>query len=260
MKKQEIQEKSRVKKENVAGAAWDWGVLAREKQRLPVGDWTVWLILAGRGFGKTRTGAETVRAWVASGKCRSIALVADTEDEARRVMIEGQSGLLNIGPPKQRPRYTICKGELLWSSGAKAMIYTAESFDKLRGGQFDGAWVDELAKFRRAQKVWDQLMFGLRLGGHPQVVVTTTPRPLPLIETLLKDAHTHVTRGSTYENKQNLAPVFLDRILKAYEGTRLGAQEIHAELLLDRPGALWTADLIRYGLPKGRQDKEIRCE
>ena len=228
-----------------------WALEARESQKIPGGDWTAWLILAGRGFGKTRTGAETVRAWVESGKCRSIAIIAETEDEARRVMIEGQSGLLSIGPTKKRPKYTICKGELIWPSGAKAMIYTSESYDKLRGGQFDGAWIDELAKFRNAQKVWDQLMFGLRLGQNPQVVVTTTPRPLPLLEALMHDTHTHVTRGSTYENEKNLSPIFLNRILKAYEGTRLGAQEIHAELLLDRPGALWSAHLIQYGLPEG---------
>ncbi|MFN7663065.1 MAG: terminase large subunit domain-containing protein [Alphaproteobacteria bacterium] len=227
-----------------------WAQMARPNQRLPQGDWVVWLIMAGRGFGKTRTGAEAILEWVRTQKCRCISLVAETEDEARRVMIEGESGILTISPPEERPQYTICKGELIWPCGAKAMIYTAENYDKLRGGQCDGAWVDELAKFRNAQQVWDQLMFGLRLGQHPQAIVTTTPRPLALLEKLIEDSTTHLTRGSTYENADNLAPLFINQILKAYEGTRLGAQEIHAELLLDRPGALWSRDLIVYGLPR----------
>jgi len=232
-----------------------WDIQARPKQKIPLGVWTVWLILAGRGFGKTRTGAETIRAWVIQKKCRRVALIAETEDEARRVMIEGDSGLLSIGPEAERPRYTICKGELLWPCGAKAMIYTSESYNKLRGAQFDGAWVDDLAKFRNAKKVWDQLMFGLRLGENPQVIVTTTPRPLVFLEKLRTNKHTHLTRGSTYENEKNLSPVFINQILKSYEGTRMGAQEIHAEMLLDQPGALWTRALILYGLP--RLQKEI---
>ena len=227
-----------------------WAEMARPSQRLPEGDWVVWLIMAGRGFGKTRTGAEGVISWIRTKKCRLVALVGETEDEVRRVMIEGESGILTISPDQERPKYTICKGELVWPCGAKAMIYTSESYEKLRGAQCDGAWVDELAKFRNAQKVWDQLMFGLRLGQHPQAIVTTTPRPLGLLEKLMNDPNTHLTRGSTYENADNLAPLFINQILKAYEGTRLGAQEIHAELLLDRPGALWTRDLIIYGLPR----------
>lgn len=219
-------------------------------QKLPPGDWVLWLIMAGRGFGKTRTGAETVRTWVETKKCRRIALVADTEQEARQVMLEGPSGLLSIGPPKSRPRYTITKGEVVWPCGAKAMIYTAECPEKLRGAQFDGAWVDELAKFRHPQAVWDQLMFGLRLGAHPQVVVTTTPRPIPLLGALMERPTTHLTRGSTYENKAHLSPTFLNEILKRYEGTRLGAQEIYAELLVDQPGALWNQALIQYGMPR----------
>lgn len=226
-----------------------WTTLARANQLLPDGAWTVWLILAGRGFGKTRTGAEAVLEWIRTHKCRSVALIAETEDEVRRVMIEGESGLLTISSDDERPKYTICKGELLWPSGAKGLIYTAENYEKLRGAQFDGAWVDELAKFRNAQQVWDQMMFGLRLGAHPQVVVTTTPRPLALLEALMKEATTHLTRGSTYDNKDNLSPVFVNQILKVYEGTRLGAQEIYAELLLDRVGALWRRDLILYGTP-----------
>ena len=236
----------------VRAVTGEWEELARPSQRLPEGDWTVWLILAGRGFGKTRTGAETLLTWIRQKKCRLLALVAETEDEVRRVMVEGESGILTISREGERPKYTICKGELLWPCGAKAMIYTAENYEKLRGAQFGGAWVDELAKFRNAQKVWDQLMFGLRLGDHPQAVVTSTPRPLPFLEKLMNDPATYLTRGSTYENAENLSPLFIHQILKAYEGTRLGAQEIHAELLLDRPGALWSRDLILYGLPSPR--------
>lgn len=230
-------------------ASSDWQQIARPSQQLPKGDWTVWLILAGRGFGKTRTGAEAILQWVRTQKCHTVALVGETEDEVRRVMIEGESGILTISPENERPKYTICKGELLWPWGAKGLIYTAENYEKLRGAQFDGAWVDELAKFRNTQHVWDQMMFGLRLGLHPQVVVTTTPRPLLLLEKIMQDPTTHVTRGSTYENKDNLSPLFVNQILKAYEGTRLGAQEIYAEFLLDRPGALWRRDLILYGMP-----------
>lgn len=227
-----------------------WEVLARPSQKLPLGEWIVWLILAGRGFGKTRTGAEALLTWIRQKKCHVMAIIGETEDEVRRVMIEGESGILSICPDHERPKYTVCKGELLWPCGAKAMIYTAENYEKLRGAQFDGVWVDELAKFRNAQQVWDQMMFGLRLGDHPQAVVTTTPRPLMLLEKLIKDPLTHLTRGSTHENAENLSPLFMTHILKAYEGTRLGAQEIYAELLIDRPGALWRREVILYGLPR----------
>ncbi len=228
---------------------YDWSAQARDKQRIPPGDWTVWLILAGRGFGKTRAGAETVRQWAESGLYRRLALVAETEDEARVVMVEGQSGLLNICPPSQCPSYTLSRNDLVWPNGAKAMIYTAERYRKLRGPQFDGAWVDELAKFRNAQEVWDQLMFALRLGPLPRVVVTTTPRPLGLLRTLIASPDTHLTQGSTYENRANLSPRFFQHILDKYEGSPLGEQEIHAKFLGEELWGGWRPQSLRYGSP-----------
>lgn len=227
--------------------SYDWARTSRETQRLPQGDWTVWLILAGRGFGKTRTGAETVRHWVETGVCRRVALVAETEEEARVVMVEGTSGVLAVCPPDRRPVYTSSRNEIVWPNGARAMIYTSESYDKLRGPQFDGAWVDELAKFRYAQEVWDQLMFSLRLGLHPRVVVTTTPRPIGLLHTLMTDPATHVTTGTSYENERNLSPVFIQQIIQRYEGTPLGRQEIHADIGAIPLLGVWRRETIRYG-------------
>ncbi len=226
--------------------SYEWEKEARPHQLLPQGDWFVWLLMAGRGFGKTRTGAEAIRFWVKSGTCSRIALVGNTIDEARMVMVEGISGLLEISPPAERPQFLTSKGELFWPSGAKGFLYSSENYQKLRGPQFDGAWIDELAKFRYAQEVWDQLMFALRLGQHPRVIVTTTPRPIPLLEKLVQDPHTHLTTGSSYDNIKNLSPLFINQILKAYEGTKLGAQEIHAELLTECAGALWRRELIQY--------------
>ncbi len=228
---------------------YTWALHARPSQKIPPGSWTTWLIMAGRGFGKTRTGAETIRQWVERRHCKRIALIAETELEAHSVMIAGPSGLLSVCPPHRRPTYIDRRKELLWPSGARATIYTARNYEKLRGPQFDGAWIDELAKFPHAQETWDQLMFGLRLGPHPRVIITTTPRPIPLLKTLVHHADTYLTQGTTYENEANLSPRFLDQILKTYEGTPLGQQEIHAQLLMNQEGAYWTRSLILYGLP-----------
>lgn len=229
---------------------YNWNAIARDAQKIPTGDWTVWLILAGRGFGKTRTGAETIRQWAERGTCKRIALIAHTEQEALSVMVRGSSGLLTISPPHKRPDYIDCRKELIWPSGARATIYTDTNYDKLRGPQFDGAWVDELAKFRHSQETWDQLMFGLRLGYHPRVVITTTPRPIPLLKSLIEDKNTVVTRGTTFENRKNLSSVFLDQILKTYGGTHLGQQEIYAQILEDGDGAFWTRSMIQYRDPE----------
>lgn len=226
---------------------YDWAAHARPSQRIPLGDWCTWLIMAGRGFGKTRTGAETIRQWVKEKTCRRIALVGDTELAVQEVMIHGHSGLLNVHPSHERPTYTARNQKVTWPCGAVAHVYTAHAYEGLRGPQFDGAWIDELAKFEHPQHVWDQLMFGLRLGQSPKVIVTTTPRPLPILETLQKDPTTVVTKGTTYENARNLAPTFVQQILKRYEGTRLGAQEILGEVLYDQVGSLWKPSYIRYG-------------
>lgn len=236
------------KKKNTAslGDKDIWLETARKEQLEPKGNWTTWLILAGRGFGKTRTGAETIRNWVESGRAKRIALIGETEREVRQVMIEGESGLLNVGDPRLRPKFKKSQMTLKWPNGAKAIAYTAEAYEKLRGPQFDGAWIDELAKFPNAKKVWDQLMFCLRLGDCPKVIVTTTPRPVDVIQELIKNKKTYVTRGSTYDNKDNLSQSYIKHLLDQYEGTRLGAQEIHAEVLSQIQGALWTREMIQY--------------
>ncbi len=220
-----------------------WAVWGRPTQLPPPGDWRYWLILAGRGFGKTRAGAEWVRAQVTAGR-RRIALVGPTAADVRDVMIEGQSGLMNICPPWERPSFQPSKRRLVWPNGAAAYCYSAEEPERLRGPQHDAAWADELAAWSRPQAVWDQLQLGLRLGEDPRAAITTTPKPLALIQALVGDPDCVVTRGSTYDNRANLAPAFVTRIIQRYEGTRLGRQELHAELLTDVPGALWSFDTL----------------
>jgi phage terminase large subunit-like protein len=222
---------------------YDWSFWARPGQLPPAGNWRVWLLLAGRGFGKTRTGAELVRARVAAWTARRLALVAPTAADARDVMVEGESGILAISPPWDRPRYEPSKRRLTWPNGAIATLYSADEPERLRGPQHDATWCDELGSWRYPE-AWDMLMLGLRLGSDPRVVVTTTPRPTKLIRTLLADPTAVVTRGSTYENRTNLAPAFLQQIIRRYEGTRLGRQELEAEILDDVPGALWTRGVI----------------
>jgi phage terminase large subunit-like protein len=217
---------------------YDWRFLARPDQLPPDGDWRVWLILAGRGWGKTRTGAEWVRMQVESGSARRIALVGRTASDAREVMIDGESGLLSIAPPWNRPRFIASRRRLVWSNGAVATAYSGGKPDQLRGPQHDAAWVDELAAFRSDQ-AWGNLMMGLRLGTNPRVVVTTTPRPTRLIRMLADDPGTVVTHGTTFDNAAHLAPSALAYLRRRYEGTRFGEQELHARLLTDVAGALW---------------------
>ena len=222
---------------------YDWPFWARSNQLPPEGGWRVWLLLAGRGFGKTRTGAELVRARVAARTARRLALVAPTAADARSVMVEGESGILAISPHWDRPRYEPSKRQLTWPNGAIATFYSADEPERLRGPQHDAAWCDELTSWRYPD-AWHMLMFGLRLGEDPRVVVTTTPRPTKLLRALIEDPAVAVTRGTTYDNRPNLAPNFLDQIIRKYEGTRLGRQEIEAEILDDLPGGLWNRDVI----------------
>src|SRR3990167_8217084 len=224
--------------------SYQWAKVARPNQLPPEGDWKIWLILAGRGFGKTRTGAETIRLWVQEKRCFRIGLIAENEGECRRIMIEGPSGLLNVYPPNERPLYEPTKRTLSWQNGAIATCYSADSYEQLRGPQFDAAWIDELAKFHYDEQLWNQLMFGLRLGSNPRIIITTTPRPTTLLKKLLKSPEVVVTRGTTFENAQNLAPPFLTYIKETYENTQLGRQELYAELLEETEGALWTPQLI----------------
>lgn len=193
--------------------------------------------MAGRGFGKTRTGAEWVRARVAAGS-RRIALVAPIASDARDVMVEGESGLMSVFPPNERPLYEPSKRRLTFTNGAIATTYSADEPDRLRGPQHSDAWCDEIGAWRYPE-TWDMLMFGLRLGTDPRCVATTTPKPTRIVRDLVAQPNTVITRGSTYENRENLAPAFIDQIVRRYEGTRLGRQELAGELLLDVPGALW---------------------
>lgn len=211
---------------------------------MPSGDWFVWLILAGRGWGKTRTGAECVRAWARDNEYVNI--IGPTADDARDVMIEGESGILAICPRWERPVYRKSARALLWPNGAKTLVFTADEPERLRGKQHMKLWADELGAWRYAEEAWNQAMLGLRLGGNPQAVVTTTPKPTKLIKSLAQDPRNHVTRGTTYENRANLAPGFYDYVITRYEGTRLGRQELNAEILDDNPLALWKrADIDR---------------
>lgn len=220
---------------------YDWEFWARDNQLTPPGNWSYWLILAGRGFGKTRTGAEWVRQAVKNFPI--VNLIGATADDARDVMIEGESGILSVCSKPERPLYRKSTRQLLWPNGAKSLIFTADEPERLRGKQHMKLWADELAAWRYPES-WDQAMMGLRLGINPQAVITTTPKPTTLVKTLIKDSATFVTRGSTYDNRSNLAPNFFKQIITKYEGTRLGRQELNAELLEDNPNALWRRDNI----------------
>ena len=222
---------------------YDWRFWARPNQIAPAGDWSIWLVLAGRGFGKTRTGAEFVREEVEAGHAGRVALVGPTAADARDVIVEGESGILATAPSWNRPTYEPSKRRVTWPNGALATLYSADEPERLRGPQHDLAWGDELAAWRYPE-AYDQLMFGLRLGDRPRAIFTTTPKPVQLVTDLMKDPTCSVTRGSTFDNRANLPTVFFDKIVRKYEGTRLGRQELNAELLEDIEGALWTLAII----------------
>lgn len=223
-----------------------WLGWRRREQMPPHGDWRTWLILAGRGWGKTRTGAEWVIDRVEDGHQR-IALIGPTAADARDVMVEGESGILACAPDDLQANYEPSKRRITFATGAICTTYSADEPDRLRGPQHDAAWADELAAWRYPE-AWDQLQFGLRLGDDPRTIVTTTPRPTREIRDLVAAESTVVTRGSTFDNADNLAPAFLDRILSKYEGTRLGRQELYAEILDDVPGALWTRAMLEQAV------------
>jgi phage terminase large subunit-like protein len=231
--------------------AYNWEFLARPKQLSPPGHWATWNVRAGRGWGKTKTGAEWVRAKVERDGCRRIAMVAPTAADARDVMVEGPSGILAVCPPWNRPLYEPSKRRLTWPNGAQATLFSAEEPDRLRGPQHEAAWCDEIAAWASPEDCWDMLQLGLRAGGSPQALCTSTPRGLKFLRELEADPTTVTVHGTTYENEANLAPRFLRRIRTKYEGSRLGRQEIGAEILDDSPGALWKRALIdakRMGL------------
>lgn len=199
----------------------------------------MWLILAGRGNGKTRTGAEAVRRVAEGGEVGNIGLIGETAADVRDVMVEGPAGILAVSPPWLMPKYEPSKRRLTWPNGVRATTFSGDDPEQLRGPSHGLVWCDEPAKWRYAQETWDNMEFGLRSGVNPRVIATTTPRPIPLIKALVKDPQTHVTRGTTFENAPNLAEPFLATIRRKYEGTRLGRQELNAEILDDNPRALW---------------------
>lgn len=222
----------------------DWAIHARSGQMPPPGGWRVWLMMAGRGFGKTRAGAEWVRSIAESdGKAR-IALVAASLHEARSVMVEGESGLLAVAPYWERPVWHPALRRLVWRSGAQAILLGAAEPNSLRGPQFTHGWADEIAKWPSGEAAWDNLMLGLRLGEHPRVLATTTPRPVPLIRRLIAQAGVAVTHGRTQDNSAHLAPDFVEAVIRDYGGTALGRQELDGELIDEPEGALWTRALI----------------
>ncbi len=226
--------------------AYEWEALARPAQLAPAGDWRVWLLMAGRGFGKTRAGAEWVRAQAERVPGSRIALVAATLGEARQVMVEGPSGLMAIAPWWRRPVYSPALRRVMWDNGSQALLFGAAEPDSLRGSQFSHGWADEIGKWPFAVEAWDNLEMGLRLGARPQLLATTTPRPVPLVRRLVGEAAGRValTRGRTEENRAHLGAGFVEAMARSYGGTRLGRQELDGELIEDVAGALWTRDLI----------------
>ncbi len=222
-----------------------WAFTGRDEQQPPPGDWRTWLIMGGRGSGKTRAGAEWVHAIASAGRSSDlrIALIAETLGDAREVMIDGISGIMRIARSR-RPEFEISRRRLVWPNGAVAQIFSSEDPESLRGPQFHFAWSDELAKWKHGQKTWDMLQFGLRLGPAPRQLVTTTPRPVPLLKALISDPTTLTTRISTRANAHNLAPGFIDALANRYGGTRLGRQELEGELIEDREDALWRREMF----------------
>ena len=226
---------------------------AMDHQLPPEGDWRSWVIMGGRGAGKTRAGAEWVRSVVEgakpldAGRCTRVALVGETIEQVREVMIFGDSGILACSPADRRPDWEATRKRLVWPNGAVATVHTAHDPEGLRGPQFDAAWVDELAKWKRGQEAWDQLQFALRLGEQPQVCVTTTPRNVGVLKDLLKSPSTVVTHAPTEANAANLAGSFLEEVRARYRGTRLGRQELDGVLLVDAEGALWTSEMLEKG-------------
>lgn len=219
---------------------YDWrNIWSRPEQLEPDGEWLIWVILAGRGFGKTRTGAEWIRDGVERGEFRRIALIGRTAADVRDTMINGESGIMAVSPPWFRPRYIPSRRVLLWPNGAMATTYSAEQPDLLRGPQHDAFWMDEFAAYRNAQEVLDNLLMGLRIGKRPRGVITTTPRPRRVLIELVKQPSTITTKGKTIDNLGNLSPTFRQTVVDRYAGTTIGRQELDGELMYESPGALW---------------------
>ena len=234
----------------VRALPWLWEFWALPHQVPPEGGWRSWVILGGRGAGKTRAGAEWVRMQVEGarpgdpGRASRVALVGETYDQAREVMVMGDSGILACSPPDRKPVWEAGRRRLVWPNGAVAVVCSAHDPEALRGPQFDAAWVDELAKWPRAEEAWQMLQFALRLGADPRQVVTTTPRNVGVLKALLAQPSTVVTRAATADNRAFLAPSFLREVYREHGGTRLGAQELDGVLVEDVAGALWTSSRL----------------
>jgi phage terminase large subunit-like protein len=220
-----------------------WSAWAHAGQLPPPGDWRVWLLMAGRGFGKTRAGAEWVSALARADPVLRIALVGRTNDEVRKVMVEGESGLFAVARPGERFHWASTAGVLRFPSGALGFVYSSRNPEKLRGPQHHVAWCDELAKWSHPEATWDNLMLGLRLGEAQRTLVTTTPRPIPLVRRIESDSRTATTRGGTADN-HHLSTEYVETMQRLYGGTRLGRQELEGELIDDIEGALWTRAMI----------------
>ena len=249
----------RIGDDSAARLLTDWSWWRRADQCPPAGDWHVWMLLAGRGFGKTRTGAEWVRNYAEAHPGARIALVAASLHEARQVMVEGESGVLAIAPDAARPEYESSLRRLSWANGTVATLYSAAEPDSLRGPEHSAAWCDEIAKWPQGEAAWDNLMLTMRIGDNPRVVATTTPRGVPLVRRLMTEKGVETTGGSTRNNRHNLSPQWLATMDAIYAGTRLGRQELDGELLEDIEGALWTRGLVeRCRVEAGSIGKPVR--
>ena len=249
-----------------------WDEIARDNQKIPEGDWNLWMILAGRGFGKTRTGAESVMKLVQTGEYKRIAIIGKNVKEVRDIMIEGQSGILSTSYASNTPetyddgefqtkrncKYYPSKKQIVWENGARAYIVGADNYESLRGLQFDLVWVDEFAKFKDPEAVWDQIMFTLRLGENPRCIMTTTPKPLSILRNLSEHPKTYMTKGSTFENSINLSARFLDTMQATYVNTQIGDQELFGEILLTDQNTLWKKENIIYKeIDRGRIERVV---
>ena len=229
---------------------WVFEFWALPHQLPPRGDWKTWVIMGGRGAGKTRAGSEWVRAQVEGagpadpGKCRRVALVGETVDQVRDVMVLGESGIVACSPPDRKPEWLASKNQLVWPNGAMAQVFSAHEPEAMRGPQFDAAWADELGKWKKGSEAWDQLQFALRLGKNPQQVVTTTPRNVAVLKAILKNPSTVITHAPTEANRAYLAESFLAEVQARYGGTKFGRQELEGVLIEEADGALWTHQML----------------
>tara|TARA_Y100000310_G_scaffold315722_2_gene366574 strand:+ start:2062 stop:3321 length:1260 start_codon:yes stop_codon:yes gene_type:complete len=232
--------------EEIHTLLYSWWFWARPSQLTPSGDWLIWLLQTGRGWGKTRTGAEWLIDEVRKHGAIRVAIIGRTKADVRDTMLEGDSGILSVSPPNFRPKEQYSRRRIVWPNGAIGFMYSADEPDQLRGPQHHKIWADEIAAWRNAyrKKAWDNAMFGLRLGQKPQGIVTTTPKPVDIVKSLRKMDTTVITRGSSYDNMGNLSPIYYKTVISPYEGTTLGSQEIHGELIEDVDGALWTQNII----------------